>query len=138
MTSESIWCLLPSIVAYIVCIIPLCGGILARSDLCGRPAFQESALSESHLIHRRAGSWDTGLVISNSGINLVSDRITTIINRSASSRPFNFPPMIERKYFEAAFMFYIFKETQSPNHGLKCEFIHSTCFSEITQPNPNS
>ena len=48
------------------------------------------------------GYW---LVISNRGINSVSDAITTIINRSAPSRPFNFPQMIEKKYIEPAFMF---------------------------------
>ena len=48
------------------------------------------------------GYW---LVISNRGINFVSDGITTIINRSAPSSPFNFPQMIEKKYIEPAFMF---------------------------------
>ena len=62
-------------------------------------------LSGSHLIHRTGGLLGYRLVISNRGINSVSDRITTIINRSALSVPFNFPQMIETRYFEAAFMF---------------------------------
>ena len=62
-------------------------------------------LSGSHLIHRTGGLLGYRLVISNRGINSVSDRITTIINRSALSVPFNFPQMIETRYCEAAFMF---------------------------------
>ena len=62
-------------------------------------------LSGSHLIHRTGGLLGYRLVISNRGINSVSDRITTIINRSALPVPFNFPQMIETRYCEAAFMF---------------------------------
>ena len=66
-------------------------------------------LSGSHLIHRTGGLLGYRLVISNRGINSVSDRITTIINRSALSVPFNFPQMIETRYCEAAFMFCVFR-----------------------------
>ena len=66
-------------------------------------------LSGSHLIHRTGGLLGYRLVISNRGINSVSDRITTIINRSTLSVPFNFPKMIETRYCEAAFMFCVFR-----------------------------
>ena len=88
-----------------------CDGILARSDLCGRPAFHGPPYQTLILFT----GWGEGggelgllgywLVISNRGINFVSDGITTIINRSAPSSPFNFPQMIEKKYIEPAFMF---------------------------------
>ena len=96
-----IWCPLRYCVVYIVMVFLL--------DQTSVAVLHSTApLSDSHLIHRERegglgllGYW---LVISNRGINFVSDGITTIINRSAPSSPFNFPQMIEKKYIGPAFI----------------------------------
>ena len=105
-----IWCLPPPVLCG-----THCDAILARSDLCGRPAFHSPPIRLSSYSQGRGGLGLLGywLVISNRGINSVSDGITTIINRSASSSPFNFPQMIEKKYIEPAFMFWSCSEIQT-------------------------